>query len=94
MDLLRAEAQQSLSNYREQLSAANSAAEKAQIAGFESPACPRAGLPMLGDDEPGKPCDAKPLCEEASKLNTQSGDQLGSLEPQIRSQMRTTAKET
>ncbi len=32
---------------------------------------------MLGNDVTGKPCRRQALCEEAGKLNTQSGDQLG-----------------
>jgi tetratricopeptide (TPR) repeat protein/tRNA A-37 threonylcarbamoyl transferase component Bud32/TolB-like protein len=77
MDLLRAEAQQFLANYREQLSAANSAAEKAKSLGSNLLLARARVFQCWATMYLGSPADAKPLCEEASKLNTQSGDQLG-----------------
>ena len=77
MDLLRAEAQQFLANYREQLSAANSAAEKAQSLGSNLLLARARVFQCWATMNLGSPADAKPLCEEAGKLNTQSGDQLG-----------------
>jgi tetratricopeptide (TPR) repeat protein/tRNA A-37 threonylcarbamoyl transferase component Bud32 len=77
MDLLRAEAQQFLANYREQLSAANAAAEKAKSLGSNLLLARARVFQCWATMYLGSPADAKPLCEEASKLNTQSGDQLG-----------------
>jgi len=77
MDLLRAEAQQFLANYREQLSAANSAAEKAKSLGSNLLLARARVFQCWATMYLGSAADARPLCEEASKLNTQSGDQLG-----------------
>jgi serine/threonine protein kinase len=77
VDLLRAEAQQFLANYREQLSAANSAAEKAKSLGSNLLLARARVFECWATMYLGSPADAKPLCEEASKLNIQSGDQLG-----------------
>jgi len=77
IDLLRAEAQQFLANYREQLSAANSAAEKAKSLGSNLLLARARVFQCWATMYLGSPADAKPLCEEASKLNTQAGDQLG-----------------
>jgi tetratricopeptide (TPR) repeat protein/TolB-like protein len=77
MELLRAEAQQFLANYREQLSAANSAAENAKSLGSNLLLARARVFQCWATLYLGKPADAKPLCEEASKLNAESGDQLG-----------------
>ena len=82
MDLLTAEAQQFLANYREQLSAANSAAEKAKSLGSNLLLARARVLQCWATLYLGKPSRRQALCEEASKLNTESGDQLGSLVPQ------------
>ena len=78
VDLLTAEAQQFLANYREQLSAANLAAEKAKTLGSNLLLARARVFQCWATLYLGKPADAKPLCEEASKLNIEVGDQLGS----------------
>ncbi len=75
-DLLRAEAQQFLANYREQLSAANSAAEKAKTLGSNLLLARARVFQCWATLYIGKPADARPLCEDASKLNVDAGDQL------------------
>ncbi len=77
-DLLQAEAQQSLANYREQLAAANSAAEKAKTLGSNLLLARARVFQCWATLYIGKPADARPLCEDASKLNVDAGDQLGS----------------
>jgi tetratricopeptide (TPR) repeat protein len=77
VDLLRAEAQQFLANYREQLSAANSAVAKAKSLVSNLLLARARVFQCWATMYLGSPAEAKPLCEEASKLNTQSGDQLG-----------------
>jgi tetratricopeptide (TPR) repeat protein len=76
--LTAADAQEALTNYREQLKAAATAADKAQAL--------KAGLLLARARiqqcwallSLGQPADAKPVCEEARRLNQQAGDLLGS----------------
>jgi serine/threonine protein kinase/tetratricopeptide (TPR) repeat protein len=77
VDLATADAQDSLGNHQEQLTAANAAAEKAQalkanllLARARIQQC----WALLNTSQPDK---AKPLCEEARKLNQDAGDRLG-----------------
>jgi len=77
LDLARSEAQESLGNYHEQLAAASAASQKAEslhsgllLARTRIQEC--TALLNLGD-----PQKARPLCEEARKLNADAGDQLG-----------------
>ncbi|HWZ96500.1 MAG TPA: protein kinase [Candidatus Dormibacteraeota bacterium] len=77
VDLATADAQDSLGNHQEQLTAATAAAEKAQAL--------KAGLLLARARiqqcwallNVGQTDKAKPLCEEARSLNQQAGDQLG-----------------
>jgi eukaryotic-like serine/threonine-protein kinase len=78
IDLLTAESQQSLSNYHGQLTAANSAAEKAKAMGSNLLLARARVLECWATLYLGKPQDARPLCEEANKLYADTGDQLGS----------------
>jgi eukaryotic-like serine/threonine-protein kinase len=78
LDLARSEAQESLGDFPAQLKAATSAAAKAKslrsnllLARSRIQEC-SAQLNL------GEPQKARPLCEEALKLNTEAGDQLGS----------------
>jgi tetratricopeptide (TPR) repeat protein/TolB-like protein/tRNA A-37 threonylcarbamoyl transferase component Bud32 len=76
--LTTADAQEALTNYREQLKAAGTAADKARAL--------KAGLLLARARiqqcwallNLGQPVDAKPVCEEARRLNQEAGDQLGS----------------
>lgn len=77
LDLARSEAQESLGNYHEQLAAASAASRKAEslqsnllLARTRIQEC--TALLNLGD-----PQKARPLCEQARKLNADAGDQLG-----------------
>jgi serine/threonine protein kinase/tetratricopeptide (TPR) repeat protein len=78
IDLLSAEAQQSLSNYHQQLTAANSAAEKAKALGSNLLLARARVLQCWATLYLGKPLDARQLCEEANRLYADMGDQLGS----------------
>jgi serine/threonine protein kinase/tetratricopeptide (TPR) repeat protein len=78
IDLLEAEAQQSLSNYHEQLKAADAAAQKAQTLGSNLLLARARVMECWATLYLGKPEDARTLCEEANKLYTDAGDQLGS----------------
>jgi tetratricopeptide (TPR) repeat protein len=76
LQLAKSEAQESLGNYHEQLSAASAAAEQAKalqgkllLARARIQECK--ALLNLGD-----PQRARPLCEEARTLNVEAGDQL------------------
>lgn len=77
LDLARSEAQESLGDFHEQLKAATSATEKANslqskllLARGRIQEC--SALINLGDA-----VKARPFCDEAQKLNTEAGDQLG-----------------
>ncbi len=77
LDLARSEAQESLGDYHQQLAAASQATEKAKLlrsnlllARTRTQEC--SALLNLGDAQ-----NARPLCEEARKLNADAGDQLG-----------------
>lgn len=77
LELSEAEAQQSLANYKEQLTAATSAAEKATSVGSNLLLARARILQCSAQLGIGKFTEAIALCEEASKLNAASGDQLG-----------------
>jgi eukaryotic-like serine/threonine-protein kinase len=77
IELTRSEAQDSLGNFHEQLASASAASEIAKsqgskllLARTQIQEC--AALLNLGDA-----VKAKPVCEEARSLNSESGDQLG-----------------
>jgi serine/threonine protein kinase/tetratricopeptide (TPR) repeat protein len=77
LELARSEAQESLGDFHRQLSAASAATEKAKLlqsnlllARTRIQEC--SALLNLGDAP-----KARPLCEEARKLNTDAGDQAG-----------------
>jgi len=76
-DLTEAQAQRFLPNYPEQLRAATSAAEKGKEMGSKLLLARARILQCSALIGLSKAEEAKPLCEEASKLNTESGDQLG-----------------
>jgi eukaryotic-like serine/threonine-protein kinase len=76
-DLSEAEAHQFLSNYKEQLATSTTAAEKAKALGSTLLLARARVLQCSALMGFGKYADAIPLCEEAVKLNGDSGDQLG-----------------
>ena len=77
IDLSEAEAQQFLADFNGQLAAASSAADKAKEVGSNVLLARARILQCAALIGTGKSAEAVPLCEEAGKLNAESGDQLG-----------------
>ena len=76
-DLLEAEAQEGVSNSEKQLAAATAAAEKAAAMNAKL-LLARARIMQCGALlNAGKAAEAKPLCDEAQKINRNQGDALG-----------------
>jgi serine/threonine protein kinase/tetratricopeptide (TPR) repeat protein len=77
VDLAASDAHGKLGNYKDQLGAATSAADKAQSLGGKL-LLARARIPQcLAMLNLGMTDQAKPICEEARRLNQATGDQLG-----------------
>lgn len=77
MDLSEARAHESLGDYKEELASATSAADTAQTLGSNLLLARARILQCFAQVNMGDAAKAKPLCEEAKKINLAAGDQLG-----------------
>jgi tetratricopeptide (TPR) repeat protein len=77
VDLVEARAQGDLSDYKAELDSANAAATAASSMGAQVLLARARILQCYAHLTLGEPDAAKPLCEEAKKINLATGDQLG-----------------
>ena len=77
LDLSEARAQEAIGDYREELTSATSAADTAQTLGSNLLLARARILQCFAQVNLGDAAKAKPLCEEAKKINLAAGDQLG-----------------
>jgi serine/threonine protein kinase/tetratricopeptide (TPR) repeat protein len=77
LDLSEARAHEALGDYKEELSSATSAADTAQTLGSNLLLARSRILQCFAQVNLGDAAKAKPMCEEAKKINLAAGDQLG-----------------